>query len=86
MDELISICIPTYRRPSLLRAGVESCLRQAYRPLQILIGDDSGDRRGVDALETLQLPTGVICRHVVHDPPLRQAGNVNWLFANADGE
>ncbi|MEM1303844.1 MAG: glycosyltransferase, partial [Planctomycetota bacterium] len=38
---LISVCIPTYRRPDLLREAVESVVRQEYRPLEIIVGDDS---------------------------------------------
>jgi glycosyltransferase involved in cell wall biosynthesis len=85
MNDLITICIPTYRRPDLLREAVESCFRQDYRPLEILIGDDSGDDRSVAPIQGLKRPEGVTIRHFLHKPSLRQARNVNWLFANSRG-
>jgi glycosyltransferase involved in cell wall biosynthesis len=85
MDELISICIPTYRRPELLREAIESCFQQNYRPLEILVGDDSGDDTSVSVIETLVCPEGITVRHILNDPPLRQARNVHSLFAKASG-
>jgi glycosyltransferase involved in cell wall biosynthesis len=86
MNGLISICIPTCRRPDLLREAVESCFRQNYRPLDILIGDDSGDDRSVETIQGLNKPDGVTIRHCLHKPPLRQARNVDWLIANSFGD
>jgi glycosyltransferase involved in cell wall biosynthesis len=86
MSGLISICIPTCRRPDLLREAVESCFRQNYRPLDILIGDDSGDDRSVETIQGLSKPDGITVRHFLHRPPLRQARNVDWLIANSLGD
>jgi glycosyltransferase involved in cell wall biosynthesis len=86
MNGLISICIPTCRRPDLLREAVESCFRQNYRPLDILIGDDSGDDRSVETIQGLNKPEGVTVRHFLHRPSLRQARNVDWLIANSLGD
>jgi glycosyltransferase involved in cell wall biosynthesis len=86
MNGLITICIPTCRRPDLLSEAVESCLKQDYRPLEILIGDDSGNDRSVEPIQSLKRPEGVTVRHVLHEPPLRQARNVDWLIANARGD
>jgi glycosyltransferase involved in cell wall biosynthesis len=85
MDNLITICIPTCRRPDLLKEALESCFRQNYRPLEILIGDDSGDDRSVEMIRGLNLPEGIVVTHVIHDPSLRQARNVDWLIANSKG-
>jgi glycosyltransferase involved in cell wall biosynthesis len=38
---LVSICIPTYNRPSYLRIAVLSCLSQTYRNTEIIITDNS---------------------------------------------
>src|SRR5271155_1251140 len=83
--DLITICIPTYRRPALLREAIETCFLQDYRPLEILVGDDSGNDAALQVTRSLQLPPGIAIRHVVHEHPLRQARNVNWLFNNASG-
>jgi glycosyltransferase involved in cell wall biosynthesis len=69
----------------LLKAAVVSCLQQKHRPLEIVIGDDSGDNRSADVLTSIVFPDGVRLRHKVHELPLRQGRNVNWLFANAAG-
>jgi glycosyltransferase involved in cell wall biosynthesis len=86
MKTIISICIPTYKRPELLTLAVESCFRQKYRPLEILIGDDSRDDRTKAALDRLNVPAGITMRICVHNINLGQARNVNWLFDNAEGE
>ena len=86
MNGLITICIPTCRRPDLLREAIGSCFKQDYRPLEILIGDDSGDDRSVEPIQGLSKPEGVTVRHFLHKPPLRQARNVDWLIANSRGD
>jgi glycosyltransferase involved in cell wall biosynthesis len=53
--------------------------------LEILIGDDSGDDRCVEIIQGLNSPDGVTVGHAIHNPPLRQARNVDWLIANSRG-
>jgi glycosyltransferase involved in cell wall biosynthesis len=38
---LVSICIPTYNRPALLREAVHSCLAQTFGDFEIVITDNS---------------------------------------------
>jgi glycosyltransferase involved in cell wall biosynthesis len=40
-NPLVSICIPTYNRPGLLREAVESCLAQTFCDFEIVITDNS---------------------------------------------
>jgi glycosyltransferase involved in cell wall biosynthesis len=68
-----------------LREAVESCFRQDYRPLEILVGDDSGNDMSSEILRSLRNPQGVAVAHVLHSPSLRQARNVDWLIANSRG-
>jgi glycosyltransferase involved in cell wall biosynthesis len=82
-NRLITICIPTFRRPDLLVEAIQTCLQQDYRPLEILIGDDSMDEKSFE--RGLALPADVTLRHVVHAESLKQARNVSWLFSNASG-
>lgn len=42
---LVTICIPTYRRPDFFRQALESVLHQTYRNLDIFVTDDSPDDR-----------------------------------------
>jgi len=86
MNPLISICIPTYQRPAMLREAIESCFIQDYRPLEILIGDDSRDDATAQLIATLQIPDGVALLYERHSPSLGQSGNVNSLFRRATGD
>lgn len=84
-QDLISICIPTCNRPDLLLIAIESCFEQDYRPLEILVGDDSKSDSTALALQSLQCPAGVTLRYMHNVPSLGQSGNVNALFAQASG-
>jgi glycosyltransferase involved in cell wall biosynthesis len=85
MSELITICIPTYRRPSLLLHAIHSCLIQEYRPLEIDISDDSPSSVTEALVQSLVLPPGVTLRYWRNSPSRGQHGNVNTLFAMARG-
>ncbi len=40
-NELVSIIIPTYKRPKMLERAISSCLKQTYQNIEILIIDDN---------------------------------------------
>ncbi len=50
---LVSICIPTYNRPDLLKAALESCYKQTYRNFEIIISDNSTDNKTKDFIEEM---------------------------------
>jgi len=81
----ISICIPTYQRPEMLRASLASVLSQTLLPSEILIGDDSKDDR-TERLVARFTDSSVPIRYIRHRPSLGQALNVNSLFQAAQGE
>lgn len=85
MQGLVSICIPTCDRPVLLRAALDSCLAQSYRPLEILVGDDSQDEGAEAVVDSLGSPDGIVIRYKRHSSRLGQAANVNELYARASG-
>ena len=85
MAELITISIPTYRRPSLLLHAIHSCLLQDHRPLEIDISDDSPSSETEALVHSIPLPSRVSLRYWRNSPSLRQQGNVNKLFAAARG-
>lgn len=85
MPELISICIPTYRRPSQLLHALHSCRQQAYRPLEIVIGDDSPHGDSEELVAQLPVIDGIRMHYQRNAPSLGQAANVNSLFARARG-
>ena len=43
MQALVSIIIPTYRRPRECRAAVESALAQTWRPIEVVVVSDGRD-------------------------------------------
>jgi glycosyltransferase involved in cell wall biosynthesis len=81
---LISICIPTYNRPRLAREAVDSALAQTYRPIDIVVSDDSTTNATERILGDV-IDSGHI-RHARNINTLGQAGNVNRLFDLAKGE
>jgi glycosyltransferase involved in cell wall biosynthesis len=85
MPELITISIPTYRRPSYILHAIHSCLVQDYRPLEIDVSDDSPSDETETLLRSIALPEGIALRYWRNAPSLRQAGNVNKLFQSARG-
>ncbi len=85
-SSLVSICIPTYNRPHLLRLALESCFAQTFKNFEVLVGDDSNsDASGSVVAEFQALYPGKL-RYFRNVPSLGQAANVNALFANAAGD
>jgi glycosyltransferase involved in cell wall biosynthesis len=84
VEPLVSICIPTRNRPELLRQALESCFVQSYRPLEIVIGDDSEGSETQALVEAFR-GRNVPIVHRRNQPPQGQAGNVNELFRSARG-
>lgn len=85
MGDLITICIPTYRRPSLFLACLQTCFMQDYRPLEIDIGDNSPDDQTARLVGSITPPHGIMLRYRRNDPPLGPVGNMQRLFAGARG-
>jgi glycosyltransferase involved in cell wall biosynthesis len=82
---LVTICIPTHRRPSLLAQALLSCFAQDYRPLEIDIGDDSPAADTERLVVSLVPPSGLTIRYRHNQPGLGQSANVDALFAQARG-
>jgi len=86
MNDLISICIPTYKRPGFLALALRSCVAQSYRPLEILIGDDSPDDSALAALADVADTDDLHIVYHRNDPALGQNANVAALFQRANGD
>lgn len=50
--KLVSICIPTYKRPDYLRIAIESCLSQSYKNIEIIVCDNSEDDDSLAMIDT----------------------------------
>ncbi|MEO8037084.1 MAG: glycosyltransferase family A protein, partial [Acidobacteriota bacterium] len=54
MNDLVTVVVPVYNRPSLLRRAVASAIAQTYRPIEILIIDDGSTDETPFAIAELQ--------------------------------
>ncbi len=43
MSDLVSIIIPTYKRPESLQRAIGDLLKQTYHPIEIIVVDDNGE-------------------------------------------
>ena len=77
----VVICIPTYKRPDLLKVAVDSCLAQTFQDFEIVISDDSPDTRTEEMVRNISSEYRI--RYVHNVPGLGQANNVNQLFSLA---
>ena len=84
-NDLISVCLTTRHRPALLLESVRSVLAQSYRPLEIVIGDNSENDESERALRGLALPAGVSLVYHRHQPAGNLIENTNWTFRQARG-
>lgn len=80
----ISICIPTYQRPHLLKTLLDSISIQTYNDFEIIINDNSKD----DSVEQLlksytdKLPIN----YIKNNPSTTAAENTNAVMQRANGE
>jgi glycosyltransferase involved in cell wall biosynthesis len=67
VEGLVSVVVPVFNRPVLLREAVESALKQTYRPLEIIIVDDGSTHETCEVADELarENPTTV---RVIHQP------------------
>ncbi|HUZ63111.1 MAG TPA: glycosyltransferase [Acetobacteraceae bacterium] len=85
MNKLVTICVPTYRRPSWLLHCLYSCLWQDYRPLEIDISDNSPTDDSELLVKSLTLPEGVAIRYWRNQPSIGSVESQKKLFAAARG-
>src|SRR5579863_9400957 len=85
VGDLITICIPTYRRPTFLLHCLHSCLAQDYRPLEIDISDNSPTDETERWIQSVPLPEGVTLRYWRNSPSVDPVENHRKLFTVARG-
>ena len=85
LNALISICIPTYKRPDLLIEALDTCFAQTYTDFEIVIGDDSPDDLTQTVVDKYLDAHKQPIRYAHHRPSLGQNLNVNDLFIRARG-
>jgi len=83
---VVSICIPTYKRPELLLECLLSVFASEVRPLEVVVSDDDHDSALAARLEALTPPAGITLRYVANARGRGEAGNVDNAFATASHE
>ncbi|WP_374165286.1 glycosyltransferase family 2 protein [Arcticibacter sp. MXS-1] len=83
----VSVIIPTFERPELLRTTLESVWNQTVLPDEIIIGDDSRDDRTEKLMrDTLLSLSPVPIKYFHHVPSLREVKNVDFQYQQAQGD
>ena len=83
-DPLVSICLPAYGRPGFLLEALESCFKQRYQHLEVVVTDDSPDDQVERAVRSLRAP--IPLRYHRNPVRLGQANNWNRAIELARGE
>ncbi|GHU16884.1 hypothetical protein FACS1894163_07070 [Spirochaetia bacterium] len=84
-DTLISICIPTYKRPDLLKEALLSALGQdTDTPYKIIIGDNDPDFNNQEVLDVVQSLNNNNILYYKHKENLGAGGNWNRFFILAN--
>jgi len=83
----VSVIIPTFQRPRLLKETLESVWAQTVKPDEILIGDDSKDDATEKLVSNECLPFSPIpIRYYHHQPSLKEVRNVDFQYSRAKGD
>jgi glycosyltransferase involved in cell wall biosynthesis len=83
----VSVIIPTYHRPQLLKETIESVWAQTVKPDEIIIGDDSKNDETEQLVTTQLIPASSIpIRYFHHKPSLKEVRNVDFQYNQAKGD
>ncbi len=52
----VTVCIPTYNRPEMLRASLQSVLWQSYRDFEVIVSDNASETDTVGVVESFGDP------------------------------
>jgi glycosyltransferase involved in cell wall biosynthesis len=85
MRPLITLCIPTYKRPAVLEIALRSIIEQGFASLEVAIGDDSPDMESEELVERMRAEAPFPIRYRHNQPGLGQSANVDALFREAQG-
>lgn len=55
-NPLVTICIPTYNRPDMLRASLQSVLWQSYRNIEVIVSDNASETDTLAVVESFGDP------------------------------
>jgi glycosyltransferase involved in cell wall biosynthesis len=81
--KLVSIIIPTYNRAKFVSRAIDSCLRQTYSEIEILVVDDHSSDETTQVVESYKDPR---VKYFLHEKNLGVAAARNTGLRNATGE
>lgn len=86
---LVSVVIPTYKRPEMLKNAIESVIKQSYKNIEIIVVDDN-DPDSKERRQTQTLMKNYIKRenvlYLLHPRNINGAAARNTGFKNASGK
>ena len=83
----VSVIIPTYHRPQMLKETLESVWAQTVKPDEIIIGDDSKNDETEELVTKHLAPTSPIpIRYFHHKPSLREVRNVDYQYSQVKSD
>ncbi len=86
---LVSVIIPTYNRKDLLGRAVESCFRDTYRPIEVVVVDDGskdGTEQVIPALEAAAKRDSQMCLRYIQQENRGAAAARNRGFGEIRGD
>ena len=83
-EPLISVIIPTFNRPKLLKKALNSALNQSYKNLEIIVTDDGADESASEICKNFADPRIKFVKNLTRAKSPN--GNKNNGFDNASGE
>jgi glycosyltransferase involved in cell wall biosynthesis len=81
---LVSICIPAYRAPHLLKRCLDSVAMQDFPDYEVIVSDDSGDSSVENVVETHRLKNKI--RYFKNEQRLGSPLNWNKAIGHAEGK
>ena len=88
MNNLVTIVIPTYKRPDQLKRVIDSCLSQTYSNVEIIVVDDNYPeteyRKATE--KVMHLYNNKNIKYIKHDKNRNGSAARNTGLANATGK
>lgn len=84
MDGLVSVCVPAYQQPELLKRCLESVLMQDYLPVEVHVTDDSPDEAVQEVVNGFKDKLTV--SYQKNSVPLGSPANWNEALGKATGD